>query len=87
MLRASGKGSHLRLLVEDGRPGGVDVGPGLVHARLVGGGVEAGDDLPAPDGRVEVGVQLLDLSRDLAANRHGHHGGEGAIYVLLRRSP
>jgi hypothetical protein len=68
----------LRLLVEDGGLGGLDVRAGLVDRRLEERRVDPRDDLPSTDDRVEVGGQLLDRPRHLAAHEDHDHGVEVA---------
>src|SRR5688572_3283641 len=47
---------------------GVEIGPRLVDLGLDGFRVDPGDELALPDDRVEIGVELLDLTRDLATD-------------------
>jgi hypothetical protein len=64
---------HLRLLVAHGGLHGLQVGARLVGGGLEQRGVDARDHLALAHLRVEVGGELLDGSRDLAADQDHDH--------------
>ena len=68
----------LGLLVEDVRLGRIHVGASLFDLRLEGRGVDPGDHLALTHDGVEIGVEPLDLARDLGADLHRRDGVEVA---------
>src|SRR5262249_53112700 len=68
----------LGLLVQNARARGIQVGPGLVDLGLEDIRVDPSDDLVFLDDRVEVDLELLDLSGNLAADLDDDDGVEVA---------
>ena len=65
---------HVRSLRQCGRPRRVQIRHRRIHAKLERLRIDPRDQLPVLHRRVEVGVKLLDLPRDLGTHLNGHDG-------------